>query len=393
MKMNKGIVGLVGVMAMTTALSAGAIEVDNTSASASLRPRVEFKEVGSADVETAVTNRFQANVDMEGFTFPLIGELSGLGVHIQATKVSDLGQNDHSSISDVEGDSLTRANLTYSVFGADFTLGLQGLALGNERMLGNSDWSQAPRVYNGLNVAYAINKKAAVNGTIISSIFDANFGSEMKSENFGSLVLSGSYDFHQLANVAGYAIMLENSSDTYGVTSKGSTNVSGYNVGYFAEFAIQGDNSLGDTDKNIDTTYYNIEGNANVAGVDLGIGYEVFGEAGDGNSGFSAALGTTHQFNGLADAFNTKNGLANGLTDISFSAGYDIAGIGRVTGAYHLFSAAEGDADYGTEIDLTFTREIFDGIDFNAQVAAFSAEDGSGYEDITSFTVFGTANF
>jgi len=98
-------------------------------------------------------------------------------------------------------------------------------------------------------------------------------------------------------------------------------------------------------------------------------GYELL--EGDGTYGFSTPLATLHRFNGWADVFLTTP--LDGLLDLYLSVVGKVAGI-ELTAVYHDFSADEGGADYGIELDLLASRDFGELYSVLVKYAGYSAD-------------------
>merc|ERR1712169_49069 len=91
-----------------------------------------------------------------------------------------------------------------------------------------------------------------------------------------------------------------------------------------------------------------------VSGVTLALGNETLGSD-DGEFGFNTPFATKHAFNGCADKFLGTP--ADGLSDTYLKVAGNVAGV-KLVGFYHDFSADEGSADKGSEIDFLAAKKI-----------------------------------
>ena len=110
----------------------------------------------------------------------------------------------------------------------------------------------------------------------------------------------------------------------------------------------------------------------------LGAGYEVLG-AGDG-VGFKTPLATLHKFQGWADKFLSTPG--DGVKDAYVSIA-GVAGPIKLQAIYHDFSAEEGSASFGKEIDLSAGWAINKRFTTGLKFAGFSSDNKARFDDTT----------
>ena len=113
----------------------------------------------------------------------------------------------------------------------------------------------------------------------------------------------------------------------------------------------------GDNPNSYDADYWTVEANLWLGAWQSGVGVEVLGS--DNNSGnaigFSTPLATLHKFQGFADKFLTTP--ANGIEDKYLKLGYKLDQL-ELIAFYHWLDAAQGDADYGKELDLQLSYNL-----------------------------------
>ncbi|MEM6999365.1 MAG: hypothetical protein AAF529_01170, partial [Pseudomonadota bacterium] len=83
-------------------------------------------------------------------------------------------------------------------------------------------------------------------------------------------------------------------------------------------------------------------------------------------------LATLHKFQGWADKFLGTP--ANGLEDVYFGVAGKLGPV-KVAATYHDFSADEGSADYGSELDIVATVGLAKGVTAQLKFADYSADD------------------
>ncbi len=75
----------------------------------------------------------------------------------------------------------------------------------------------------------------------------------------------------------------------------------------------------------------------------------------DNGVGFSTPLATLHKFQGFAEKFLSTP--ANGIEDKYLKLGYKLDQL-ELMAFYHWLDAAEGEADYGKELDLQLSYNL-----------------------------------
>jgi hypothetical protein len=92
-------------------------------------------------------------------------------------------------------------------------------------------------------------------------------------------------------------------------------------------------------------------------------------------SGFKTPLATLHAHNGWADKFLATPDA--GLEDLNLKATVDLPANLTALARYHWFSASEGSADYGRELDLQLTYKFNARLSFTAKTAFYEADDSA----------------
>lgn len=228
--------------------------------------------------------------------------------------------------------------------------GRQRIIYDNARFVGNVGWRQDEQTYDGTKLDFSTDQFAVsaayltkVNG--ITPAFDA-FVEDM--------LINASWKKAPGGSLTGYSYMLEtkdadDSRDTVGLRYSGSFPVDKLTLMLNVEYATQSFD-VDDTD----TEYTLVEAGVKVSGITVKVAQEVLGSD-DGISAFQTPLATKHAFNGWADKFLATP--ANGLEDTYVFVGGAVAGV-NLGAAYHTFSADEGSADYGSEIDAVASKKF-----------------------------------
>jgi len=343
---------------------------NNVKAKGEIRARYESVDTDDAVSDaSALTNRL-----MLGVSADLLG-VDGLSTYLEAINVTgsgdywDLSNGDiadkgvYNVVADPSQTRITQAYVDYAFGKSLIRAGRQGVNLDNQRFIGTVNWRQMPQTYD----AVAINNSSIEGLSLlaayvwqVNTIFDSDTVKPV-GDNFdtGTVLLHASYKAMDALTLTGYAYMIEDIHDTYGIAATGKLGL-GSNMGltYRAEYATQTDPSLEDltTNQTADADYYNLEATVNMSGFLVGAKYEVLGAGNDGNAAFSTPLATLHGQNGWADMFlGTPD---DGLVDINGMVGYKAKGFGVAKVVYHDFSSDNGSIDYGTETDVLYTNKI-----------------------------------
>lgn len=362
---------------------------NNVKASGEIRPRYEFVDTDNAvDNASALTNRLTLGISADLF------QVDGLSTYLEATNVAgsgdywDLSNGDigdkgvYNVVADPSQTRITQAYIDYATGKTLIRAGRQGVNLDNQRFIGTVNWRQMPQTYD----AVAVINNSVENLSLlaayvwhVNTIFDDDTVKPV-GDGFdtGSVLLHASYKFSKALTLTGYAYMLEDIHDTYGIAATGKFALAA-NTGlsYRAEYASQTDPSFEDltTNKTADADYYNIEATLNMSGFLAGARYEVLGAGNGGNAAFSTPLATLHGQNGWADMFlGTPE---DGLVDINGMIGYKAKGFGVAKLVYHDFSSDRGSTNYGTETDLLYKNKIsaVKGLSGMLKAAFYSADD------------------
>ncbi len=257
----------------------------------------------------------------------------------------------YATVADPEVTQLNQAFLGYSGLPkTEIKLGRQRLILDNARFVGNVGWRQNEQTFDAVSL---VNKSLA-DTTITYAYLDKVNGILTRFDaDVSDHLINVKYDGLKALKLSAYAYLLEDdnsgvSNDTYGLRAKGKTGLGEMGkLLYTAEFATQS------TDNN-DASYAFIEAAMATKVITAKLGYEVLGSDG-GAYGFQTPLATKHAFNGWADKFLSTP--TAGLRDLMLTLSGKLSGT-RLVAVYHDFSADEGNAEYGSEIDLLATKKF-----------------------------------
>jgi hypothetical protein len=287
----------------------------------------------------------------------------------------------YSVIADPESTELDQAYVQYNADKFTAKVGRQIITLDGHRFVGHVGWRQDRQTFDAATFSYKGSDKFSASYSYIAKrnrIF-----AEAKDLDSKDHLLNAAYKT-SVGKLVGYAYLLEvdngtsNGIDTYGASLTGKKDKFSYAV----EVATQ---SNGDAD----TTYMFAEGAYNFGKVTGKLGYESLGS--DNGVGFATPLATAHKFNGWADQFLGTPGV--GLVDVYATIAGKVLG-GKFAVTYHDFSADEGSADFGSEIDAVYAKGFAKNYKAGIKLASYSAGDaGTGKVDTDKLWLFVSAAF
>lgn len=373
--------------AIAMAMSPAGVQADTLAkafqeAKASLDFRLRYENVQQDNVlddADALTLRTRLNYttgSANGFSAVIEFEDSRtvLGLDDYSVPPSGFQTGVHSVIADPESTELDQAYIQYVNGQTTVKFGRQVIALDNQRFVGHVGWRQDRQVFDAIGLKHKFNKDFEAQYYFINDrkrIFadDADVDSE-------DHLINMSYKTG-LGKLTGYAYLLEvdnstdNSLDTYGVSFAGGKKMDSFNLLYRLEFATQSNDSV---TANFDADYWMFEGGLAFPDYTVKFGIETLGSD-NGAYGFSTPLATLHKFNGWADIFLGTP--AGGLQDIYLKLNGKAFG-GKYHIAYHDFTADDGAPgldDYGSELELQYTKAFMDHYSFGIKYSAYSADD------------------
>ena len=240
-------------------------------------------------------------------------------------------------------------------------VGRQIIIHDNARFVGNVGWRQNMQTFDAARFSLAApDSGLAFDYAYVNQVLRI-FGRDhaQGAWDSDSHLFNASWKARPDLTVTAYAYLLEfdnspaNSCNTTGLAFTGKRPVTDtLNLVYRAEYARQTD--AGQNIANYAAAYWCFEAGIAAANTSVTLGYEDLGS--DHNVGFKTPLATAHAFNGWADLFLGTP--ATGLADVYLKATAKLPGKLSATAVYHDFSASDGGAAYGTEIDLSITRPI-----------------------------------
>ncbi len=385
-----------GLLAVTTAgsLPVSAMAADTLvnaikggTTSMQLRPRFEYVDQDGLDKEAnALTMRTQlgyTTAPLNGFTAMLEFEAVN-AIGDDNYNSSKNGKSEYPLVPDPADTEINQANLSYSGFSNTvITFGRQLIAYDNQRFIGTVGWRQNEVSMDALSITSKPLEGLTVNYAFVDNVnrlFGENHPGDCATAaacadfDMSSHLLNVSYAGLPFGNITGYGYFLEyddletRSQQTIGVQLSGSPEVAEMPLIYHIEYATQSDYADGaDT---IDADYLHLSLGTQFGATVVKVGQETL--SGDGTYGFSTPLATVHAFNGWADKFLSTP--ADGVVDTYLNVGTKAFGM-KFVAVYHDFSADEGGADYGTELDLLAAKKISENLALAVKYAGYNADE------------------
>ncbi len=309
---------------------------------------------------TAEYRGFDAFVEFEG-TFAIGGdeEYNSGPPSLDATN----GHTAFATIADPTSEELNQAYLRYRIENATAIVGRQRIILDNARFIGNVGWRQNEQTYDALNLSNTWFEDTKMTYVYV----DEAHGIFFQDRDMSSHLFNTQYTGFENLTLTGYAYLLdfetEADSRTLGLRAAGTFS----QLGYTLEYARQDD--YADAPDGQESDYFLIDFSMPIGVVVAGAGYESLG--GDGTYAFMTPLATAHAFQGWADLFLATP--ADGVQDLYAVVGTKL-GKTLLKAVYHDFSADNGGADYGDEIDLLAVYPVNEKFKLLAKFADYSKD-------------------
>ena len=313
------------------------------------------------------------------------GNVNGFQVTAEFDNVLELGPDNYNDasgvnpkteypvIADPKGTDVNQLNVSYKNEGLTLIAGRQRVVVGDQRFVGGVAWRQNEQTYDGVRANYKVSDQFTVDYAYVSRV-NTIFGPDgEKDEIDGDFHLAHAfYNINKNHKITAFAHLLDfdnsDAIDTYGVDYNGTFD------GFSAHAAIA-TQSKGDND----VTYFAIDATKPLGKAKVTLGWERLGSD-DGAYGFQTPLATKHKFQGFADKFLSTPG--NGIDDFYAKVATKLGGV-KLAAFYHNYSAVEGDADYGSEIDLVASYKVLEATTLVAKYANYDADDHA--TDTTKF--------
>ncbi len=325
--------------------------------------------------------------------------LNGVSFMAEVDNVSSIGDEKYNStvngnteypvVADPTGTDINQAYLKYTGETAAGIYGRQRILHSNQRFVGGVAWRQNEQTFDGFRATWKQPETFKLDYSYVYNVnrlFGPDDGVNPPDLHGQNHFLYGDWNTGEKHKIAGFAYFLDfdmqsgypagknvdNSSDTFGIEYNGNMDL----LQLHAAWATQSD--AGNSTLKYDADYYVIDVSGKAGAVTLGAGYEVLG-AGDG-VGFKTPLATLHKFQGWADKFLSTPG--DGVKDAYISIA-GTAGPVKLKAVYHDFSAEDGGASFGQELDLVGTWSINKRFSTQLKFADFSTDNVARFGDTT----------
>lgn len=341
-------------------------------------PAVALKDAFASTIRTALGFRtlgyrgVRGYVELENVTAVGADLYNNLG----AGSLSN-GVTDRPVVADPRISAANQAYVTVDAIPRTSMLaGRSEMALHDQRFVGPVAWRQHHQSFDAASITHTPVNDVTLGYAFVWQV-NRIFGDSkrMKSHLVHATHRPGATGITAFYYLLDYDHLVDASSSTgtFGARIEGAPKLDDWTVLYDLAYAKQQD--AGDNPADLEADYYRVElGAAHVKGPSVRGGIEVLGADSDGDGRFQTPLATLHKFNGFADRFLSTP--TAGLRDIYVTVG-EKEGAFNASASFHWFSADEGDAEYGTEIDGLLTWRAAWGQVFGFKGAYYRADDFS----------------
>jgi hypothetical protein len=355
----------------------------NGTINANMRLRYEgVDQDGKPENANALTGRLRM-----GYTTGTIRGFHGL---VELEAITDIGDDRYDStqngrdqfpvVADPEDAEFNQAYLGWAG-GADLSvkLGRQRIIMNNARVIGNVGFRQNEQTFDAITFKAKPHGKLDLTGGFIDNanrIFGEHNPTPARANTDLNMIYLNLTHACSAGNFSLYYTGIENEDNplvshrNIGLRFSGGHDInSKAKLLYTAEYIDQSD--YADAPSSVDAEYILGEVGLTAKKVTYKVGYEMLG--GDGVYGFATPLATGHAFNGWTDKFLSTP--ATGIDDLYVSVSGKIKGW-KVLGAFHDFSANEGDLDHGSETGVLIAKKFAKGLyGVSAKYAMYDADN------------------
>ena len=377
--------------------------IDNLKPYLDFRPRYEFVDVKDSKNKDANALTVRTAV---GVRIGKVLNIKGLSSKLEAVNVSALIDNyapkkySYETVSDPDNIRLSQVFISYSYSRYTLTAGRKYVSIDDHRFIGDVNWRQMPQSFGILSVSG--NPVDKLN-FLLAGIYERKGVVDSLNANWKldkmPVILDINYEVIPELKIKGFAYLLTDIHNTYGIKVSGAYSVSeGIKVSYLGEYAKQTDPYTKDNvsiKPDIDTSYYRLKVGTSAKGFFGNVMYTHFGDKNGKTAGFSTPLATLHKFDGWSDVLlkGASSGFDYGMNELCLSAGYKDKKIGKVMVAYLLFKSDKNQTqtrskDIGSEIDALYTKKFTRRFSFLFKTAFYKADKGY----ITGGKLNGTKN-
>lgn len=283
------------------------------------------------------------------------------------------GMTRYPVIADPDGFDLNQIYVAYSGDALSSTFGRQRINHDRQRFVGGVAWRQNEQSLDALRFQFGDTLKFDYSYVSrVNRIFGPDDGVQPRQWDSNSHFLRGTFSPAKGHSMVAFGYLMDfengngipNSNSTFGIEYTGKVGA----IQLAAALAQQSD--YGDSALDYDAPYYFAEAKYATKQFGVTVGYEVLGSDG-GTAGFRTPLATLHKFQGWADMFlgTPAAGVEDVYAGVNGKLGKLSVGI-----VYHTFSADDGGADYGDEIDFVLNYPLHKAVKLQVKYAAYSAD-------------------
>jgi len=292
---------------------------------------------------------------------------------------SSQDRNQYPVVADPKGPDLNQLYLAYTVSDrASIKLGRQRIVLNNHRFIGDVGWRQNIQTYDGISVSSNAVPRTDIFYSYVTTVRRI-FGDDVAAGRHDTNIhiLNGKIRLADGWSVSPYFYGIDNDSNasfstsTLGARIGGDLEIGDSRLKLTAELATQSD--AANNPVNYSAEYFNLGATLVFQnGLSFGLTWESLGGSQSvSGASFKTPLATLHAFQGWADKFlATPN---EGVNDLYATVKYKL-GNWNLAGVYHDFSAEAGNADWGTEINVSAGRSLGDRYSVLLKGAFYSAD-------------------
>jgi len=288
------------------------------------------------------------------------------------------GKSAYPTVLDPAGVEVNRAQLAWAPDAHSIvTIGRQRIILDDARFIGNAGWRQDEQTFDAVRYDGAFGK-LTLTAAYLNRI--NRVVAQEKDWHSDSWLVNAAYTVSPALKLTAFDYDLDfsnaptSSTTTTGIRATGTAGAGQWTLAYGAQYASQADNANNPADFRLREAM--LDGSATYKAVTLRLNYETLG--GNGIVGFVTPLGTSHAFDGFADAFSGTGGnktTPNGLDDLSATVTLALPVKYRTALSLirHDLRTDRLDQPLGTEWDAVATVTLTPNLSLLAKYADFDA--------------------
>jgi hypothetical protein len=338
----------------------------------------------------------------------LTADHNGFFLFLEYDYITDFGLNNYNEgggntpdrsaypvVADPSGGDFNQAFVQYkNTSGSQARLGRQRIIFDNARFIGNVGWRQNEQTYDAISVNHKVKPELEIRYAYLGNV-NRIFGDDVPAGDHdqNTHLLNASWNLNGSAKLGAYWYDIDNrdasslSNTSLGLRFSSKLNTKS-NLAYSLEYANQKDS--GKNSVPYQANYWRADFSAALKKATAYAGFESLqGDASRPSQEFRTPLATLHAFNGWADKFLTTP--SAGLQDI-FIGLKGKNGEWSWNALYHDFSAQNGNAEFGSEIDFSLSRKFAGMYDILIKAANFQG-NSQAYQDTRKFWLQITASF